>query len=144
MNDLFLFINIIDENSLHEKVFLLGKISEEEKEFLFRNAKIFALSSIYKTEAYAIVQVEALSYGLPIISTKIPGSGVDWVNKDKETGIIVPIRDSLSISKAINSLLNDEELYKKYSENAYNRYSENFTKDKMIEKIIALYNKLLV
>ena len=58
--------------------------------------------------------------------------------------IIVPIRDSLSISKAINSLLNDEELYKKYSENAYNRYSENFTKDKMIEKIIALYNKLLV
>lgn len=137
-------INIIDENSLHEKVFLLGKISEEEKEFLFKNAKIFALSSIYKTEAYAIVQVEALSYGLPIISTKIPGSGVDWVNKDKETGIIVPIRDSLSISKAINSLLNDEELYKKYSENAYNRYSENFTKDKMIEKIIALYNKLLV
>ena len=81
---------------------------------------------------------------MPIISTKIPGSGVDWVNKDKETGIIVPIRDSLSISKAINSLLNDEELYKKYSENAYNRYSENFTKDKMIEKIIALYNKLLV
>lgn len=134
---------IIEENNLQQKVFLIGKITEDEKDFLFRNAKIFALSSIYKTEAYAIVQVEALAYGLPIISTRIAGSGVDWVNQNEITGITVNVKSSLEISEAINFLLTNEDVRKLYSANASKRYKDLFTHHKMIDLITEQYEKVL-
>ncbi|GGE91576.1 rhamnosyl/mannosyltransferase [Chishuiella changwenlii] len=134
---------IIEKHKLKNKVFLIGKINETEKDFFFRIAKIFVLSSIFKTEAYAIVQVEALSYGIPIISTQIHGSGVDWVNVNGITGITVPIMDSKSISNAINNILYDEELYNTYSKNSLERYREFLTRDKMIKETISIYKNIL-
>lgn len=135
---------LIIDNHLQDKVFLVGKISDEEKLFFFQNAKMFILSSIFKTEAYAIVQVEALLHGLPIISTRIKGSGVDWVNQDMVTGIIVPVKDSDSIAKAVNQLIDDDRLSREFSKNALERYENLFTRKKMIDNILKVYKKLLV
>lgn len=137
-----LLLEIIKKEELENKVFLVGKVSEEEKNYLFKNAKLFVLSSIYKTEAYAIVQVEALAYGLPIISTKIEGSGVDFVNQNNVSGLVVPICDSLAISNAIYKILENEELYNSFSTNAMLRYEINFTREKMIKKLLDYYNNL--
>ena len=135
--------DLILSNGLQNKVFLLGRISDAEKEYLFENAKIFALSSIFKTEAFAIVQIEALANGLPVISTKIPGSGVDWVNQNGVTGLTVPVQDSLAIANAINELLNNTEFYHNCSEKARLRYKTHFTRDAMINSFINLYNILV-
>ncbi|WP_426279049.1 glycosyltransferase [Chryseobacterium sp. S-02] len=134
---------IIKNNKLEHKVILPGKITDIEKDFLFKNAKIFALSSIFKTEAYAIVQVEALSYGLPIVSTKIPGSGVDWVNLDNFTGITVEIMNAVELGKAINKIINDKELYTAFSKNALTRYNNELTRDTMIYKTVSIYKDIL-
>lgn len=134
---------IIKENKLEDKVLLPGKITDAEKDFLFKNSKIFALSSIFKTEAYAIVQVEALSYGLPIVSTQIPGSGVDWVNVNGYTGITVPIMNSKIIAESIETMLKDENLYQEFSKNAVKRYNEELTRDIMIKKTIDIYKDIL-
>lgn len=137
-----LLLEIIKREKLENKVFLVGKVSQEEKDYLFKKAKLFVLSSIYKTEAYAIVQVEALAYGLPIVSTKIEGSGVDFVNQNNVSGLVVPICDSLAISNAIYKIIENEELYNSFSENAINRYEINFTRGKMIKKLLKYYNNL--
>jgi len=134
---------IIKDNKLENKVLLPGKITDSEKDFLFKSSKIFVLSSIFKTEAYAIVQVEALSYGLPIVSTKILGSGVDWVNLDNITGITVPIMNSVEIGNAINKILNDEDLHHKFSKNAVLRYKSELTRNHMIEKVVSIYKETL-
>ncbi|MFC7347705.1 glycosyltransferase [Chryseobacterium zhengzhouense] len=134
---------IIKDNKLEHRVLLPGKITDLEKDFLFKKSKIFALSSIFKTEAYAIVQVEALSYGLPIVSTKIPGSGVDWVNQDNITGITVPIKNSVELGEAINKIINDENLYTKFSKNALSRYHSELTRDIMIKKVLSIYNDVI-
>ena len=136
-------LQLIRENDLQNKVYLVGKITDEEKQYLFKHAKLFVLSSIFKTEAYAIVQVEALSFGLPIVSTQIEGSGVSWVNQNNVTGISVPIKDSDSIAFAINKLLNNEKLYNEYSDNALKRYQDLFTRKKMIDRANELYIKVL-
>lgn len=135
-------LNLIKKNNLENKVKLVGKITEEEKHWYFQNSLLFALSSIYKTEAYAIVQVEALAYGLPIVSTQIEGSGVDWVNQDGLTGITVPIMNELEIAKAILRIATDEVLYNTFRNNSLIRYQELFTEKKMIERQIELYEKL--
>ena len=132
----------IEEYNLSTKVFLLGKVTEAEKYWLFKNCDLFALSSVIKTEAYAIVQVEALAYGKPIVSTRIPGSGVDWVNQHNQTGITVPINDAYALSEAITKILKDPELYEQYSSNAYQRYLSKFTNEIMINDLIKYYKSL--
>lgn len=136
-------LNLIESNGLENKVFLVGKVSEKEKDFLFYEAALFVLSSIYKTEAYAIVQVEAMARGLPIVSTRIAGSGVPWVNQHGVTGITVPIKDSNAIANAVCAILQDEALYQEYSTNAMKRYKALFTRDKMIDRLVNIYEKLL-
>lgn len=136
--------SLIIENYLTDKVILLGKVSEYQKVWLFKNCSVFALSSIFKTEAYAIVQVEAMAYGKPIVSTRIEGSGVDWVNLDNYSGITVPIKDPESLGNAVMKILNNPGLYKKFSENALKRYNEMFTYEVMIQKLVASYDQLIM
>jgi len=135
-------VNLIQANGLTNKVKLIGKISDGEKDWLYRHASLFALSSIYKTEAYAIVQVEALAYGMPIVSTQIPGSGVDWVNANGLTGITVPIMNSKALSRAVIDILSHQEKYDQFKSNAVARYHDLFTQDVMIKQLIAYYQNL--
>lgn len=135
-------LNIIKEYALEKKVFLLGKINDLEKEILFATCDVFALSSIYKTEAYAIVQVEAMKYGKPIVSTRIEGSGVDWVNAHNESGLTVPIENAEVLAKAITTILEDKNLYNKLSFGAKARYTENFTDKLMIQSLMSMYKEL--
>jgi glycosyltransferase involved in cell wall biosynthesis len=133
---------IIIDNDLKDKVLLVGKISESEKVWYFKNCMIFALSSIFKTEAYAIVQVEAMAYGKPVVSTEIAGSGVSWVNMNGESGITVPIKDSKAIAEACLEIMTNEVLYNKYAQGALARYNKCFTRDIMINKLIHFYKHI--
>lgn len=71
---------LIEEQGVADKVKLIGFVSNEELPGYFGACDLFCLSSIWKTEAFAIVQVEAMSCGKPVVATKISGSGVSWVN----------------------------------------------------------------
>ena len=132
---------IITEKKLNNKINLVGKIDDYLKDQFFQICDVFVLSSILKTEAFAIVQVEALSYGKPIISTKIEGSGVDWVNNDGETGYIVPIKDPIAISNSIVKLLSNEDL-SKFKLNSKIRFNKKFTKKVMIDNLLKKYTRL--
>lgn len=133
---------LIRQYNLSEKVILLGKVNDAEKYWLFQHCDVFALSSVLKTEAYAIVQVEALAFGKPIVSTRIPGSGVDWVNQHYQTGITVPVNDSPALSEAILTILENPELYATFSAKALARYDTNFTNKIMIDNLIKFYKQL--
>jgi rhamnosyl/mannosyltransferase len=140
MNDLK--SKIIKQN-LTNKVFLLGSLNNLKKNSLYKVCDIFILSSFYKTEAFGIVQIEAMAFGKPVISTNIYGSGVSWVNKNNNTGIIVPIKDSLDISKAILEIAENKFLYTKYSIGSFDRFNEYFKLELMINKTISIYRNLL-
>ncbi len=134
---------LINSENLEKSVFLVGKVTEVEKFWLYEHATAFVLSSIYKTEAYGIVQVEALAFGLPIVSTRIAGSGVDFVNKHNVSGLTVNIADSFEIGQALRQIIDNAKSYQAYSVNARNRYLEYFTQDKMILSVIQQYKLLL-
>lgn len=133
---------MIENNGLSEKVELLGFLSDKDKSAYIGACDVFCISSIIKTEAYAIVQVEAMSCGKPVISTDIPGSGVSWVNKDGVSGLIVSPENSEEISRAVYSLTKDVSLYAKLSLGAKKRYDELFRKEDMIRNIYDIYRKL--
>lgn len=131
------------ENGLQEKIHLLGRISDAELPSYYGACDLYCLSSIMKTEAFAIVQIEAMSCGKPIVATKIPESGVSWVNKDGVSGLNVPIENGEALANAIHGVLSNDVLYQKLSQGAKERFSHLFRKEKMVETCLGIYKKLL-
>lgn len=120
---------------------LIGSVSDEALPGWFRRCKVFVLSSIWRTEAFAIVQVEAMSFGKPVVATRIPGSGVSWVNEDGVSGINVPAGDARALADAIMKICSDDEVYAGFCGRARRRYEDNFSYDRMIEGCLKLYER---
>lgn len=133
---------LILELEVKDKVTLLGFLPDEEVPAYYAVADVFCLSSIWKTEAFAIVQIEAMSCGKPIVSTHIPGSGVSWVNEDGVSGLVVERENPEALAQACIKICKDSVLKQRLSEGSRKRYEEYFTRDKMVEKSLELYKGL--
>ncbi|KGE14161.1 glycosyltransferase [Sphingobacterium deserti] len=134
---------LIVERGLQQKVFLVGYIPDEEIPAYFAAANQFCLPSILKTEAFAIVQIEAMSCGRPVVSTDIPGSGVSWVNQDGESGLIAPIEDANALAEKILQIGEDDERYQRLAAGAKNRYNTCFTRVEMVKVCLGYYQEVL-
>ena len=96
---------------------------------------------IAKSEAFGIVQLEAMACGKPVVSTNIP-TGISFVNEDGKTGTIVPPKDADALAKAINTLLDDPALREKYGKYAKERVKREFTREVMIHRIMEVYRRM--
>ena len=134
--------SLIAQWGLQEKVHLLGRISDEDLPGYFGACHLFCMSSVQKTEAFGIVQLEAMSCSKPVVATTIPHSGVSWVNAHEISGLNVPPCDAKALAKAFTTILEDKELYAKLSKGAFNRYKTLFTKDKNMKSLLDIYQKL--
>ena len=130
---------IILENNLEQKVFLLKKISHHDHLSYLKLCKVFCLPSIDRSEAFGIVLIEAMTFSKPIISTKIKGSGINWVNVDQITGFKVPIKDPKKLSFNLTKIIKDKNNYKKILINSKKRYQKFFTSNLMNKNFYKLY-----
>jgi len=133
----------IKQYQLEDRVELLGRVEDEDLGNYFQACDIFCLPSIAKSEAFGVVQIEAMSFGKPIVATNIKGSGVDWVNEDGVSGLNVPIKDPKALANACKSILADSSTYEQFSINAKSRFQKLFLRDRMGEKTIQLYKSIL-
>jgi glycosyltransferase involved in cell wall biosynthesis len=130
----------IKKLNLKDKVLLLGRV--DNVSVYMENCDLFCLPSISRNEAFGLVLVEALYFGKPLVTTNVEGSGMNYVNKHNETGLIVPPKNSKALAEAINTILSDEKLYEKFSKNALERFKE-FEIDSVVERIIDVYQEVL-
>ena len=133
----------IEDEKLTHKVILLGRLSDEALADYYGACDLFCLSSIWKTEAFGMVQIEAMSCSKPVVATEIPGSGVAWVNKHGYSGLNVSPEDSVAIADAIKYILSDDRIYQTFSSNAKARYEEHFTKPLFLERCRDIYERVL-
>lgn len=127
---------------LENKVILKGPISDEQRATYYGLCDVFCLSSIIKTEAFAIVQVEAMSCATPVVATKIPGSGVSWVNKHGVSGLNAEPANAKNLATAIMDICENEKTHAEFSARARARYYEFFTEQRMIDNCIDIYEDL--
>ena len=118
---------------------LLGYLSDGQAHELFNSCSLFCLPSVMKTEAFGIVQLEAMSCGKPVVATHIPESGVDWVNEDGVSGLNVAPRDPQALARAILAVTSDGEAYGRFCDGARRRFEGMFTYDGMIDKCLKIY-----
>lgn len=134
---------MIDEKGLGNRVKLLGRISDEDLPAYYGACDVYCLSSIQKTEAFAIVQIEAMSCGKPVVSCDIEGSGVPWVNKHGESGLVVAPEDGRALAEAIRRVMDDAATYQSLSAGARQRFEQLFQRQQMITRCMELYRQVL-
>jgi len=88
------------ELNIQDRVTFLGKISDEQLKQCYRQADVFVLPSTQRSEAFGLVQLEAMAYGLPVVNTNLK-SGVPEVSIHKETGLTVPPEDPVQLAEAL-------------------------------------------
>ena len=129
----------IEASGLQDKVVLIGRISEEERNSWFYHAEMFCLPSVIKTEAFGVVLIESMSTGLPLVATNIPGSGTGWVNEHGVSGLNAEINDPKGLADAILGVSAKRE---EFARGARRRWEEWFTSERMIDGCEALYREL--
>lgn len=128
------------ECCVSDKIRFLGSVDDVRP--FYRASSIFVLPSISRAEAFGLVQLEALSAGVPVINTNVE-SGVPEVSVDGVTGITVPPRDPAALARAVNRLLADPPLRRKMGEAGRARVETLFSARLMVERIVNLYQEIL-
>jgi rhamnosyl/mannosyltransferase len=126
----------IQEKNLQERITLTGYLDDADLPAWFGACDCFVLTSTMKTEAFGIVQIEAMSCHKPVVATRIPQSGVAWVNEDGVSGRNVTPEKPAEYAAAIQEVTSNG---KKFGESAYLRFLNRFTREQMILKIKELY-----
>ena len=131
----------IQVKGLVGKVELAGYLPQEDIPSWFEACDVFVLSSVFKTEAFGIVQIEAMSLGKPVVTTLVQGSGMSWVNDHGKSGLNVPPEDPRAMAQALMDVVREKE---KFGEAARKRFQELFTTETMINKVKAIYEAQMV
>jgi glycosyltransferase involved in cell wall biosynthesis len=133
---------LIHECELQNKVHLIDKVDDALIPAFYKAASIFVMPSITHAEAFGIVQLEAMASSKPVINTNIP-SGVPEVSVHGQTGLTVPPKDSDALSKAMNLLLENDDLRIGLGRMARLRVHKEFTAEQMALRTVTLYKDIL-
>jgi len=131
----------VRDRGLTDRVTFAGHVAESTLHHCYERADVFVLPSVEPSEAFGIVQLEAMAYETPVVNTNLP-TGVPWVSQDGETGLTVEPRDSDALADAINTLLADETLRRTYGEQARKRVVATFSREQMLADVESVYQKL--
>jgi glycosyltransferase involved in cell wall biosynthesis len=127
-------------HGLQDRVSILSGVADVAP--YYQAADVFVLASIARSEAFGIVQLEAMACGTPVVNTGLD-SGVPYVSRDGESGLTVPPRQPAALAAAINRLLGDAELRERFGRAARDRVEREFSTETMVSRTLELYRDVL-
>ena len=132
----------VERLSMTHKVIFTGSIPETALAAYFNACDVFCLPSVEQSEAFGLVQLEAMACGKPVVCTQL-NNGVNVVNQAGVTGLAVPVRNATALAEALNKLLNDDTLRSKLGQQAKAHAVNGYSLTAMSNSHLALYHMLL-
>jgi rhamnosyl/mannosyltransferase len=126
-----------------DRVRFVGPLTAASVEAHFALATVFCMPSTVRAEAFGVAALEAMARGLAVVSSRIAGSGLGWLQQDGVTGLQVPPGDPLALAAALQRLLDDAALRQRFGAAGRARWAELFTAETMADQTVALYRRLL-
>lgn len=124
------------------RIRFIGRIPDADLPLYYQACDVFCMPSVAPAEAFGIVQLEAMACGKPVVCCELD-NGVTYVNRDNETGLVVPPRDPGALAAALNRLLVDPGLRQRLGERGRRRARSEFSIDSMVAGTMAVYEKVL-
>ncbi len=126
-----------------DRCHFLGNLSQDQLVGAYHAATSLWFPSMARSEGFGQVQVEAMACGCPVINTFIPHSGVDWVSVNGLSGLTIPVEDSAALVAASMRILNEPGLSEQLAAGGRTRAVAEFSDQKMSQRSIELYARLL-
>lgn len=121
------------------RIVMLGNVPHDELPDLFASADVF-VSPAGGQESFGMVLVEAMSAGVPVVATDIPGYR-EVVRPDAE-GLLVPPGNAIALAVAVRRILLDPKLAERYRRAGRSR-AIGFSWDEVVPRIEAAYERAL-
>jgi len=127
---------VIDLLGIREKIYFAGTASNDELVKLYSGSAAAIVPSVY--EGFGFPAGEAMACGVPVISSD--GGALPEVVGD--AGIVVPARDHAALADAVDTLLNDPKMQKKFSRAGMERVEKMFTWEGAVRQMVDIYSGL--
>lgn len=118
-------LDVIKAEGLQDIVELPGGLYGKQKEQALRESDIFVFPTYYDKEAFPLVNLEAMQWGLPVISS--PEGAIPEMVIDGVTGFIVNPHDIAALAERVLRLVQDPELRQQMGQAGRKRFEEQYT-----------------
>lgn len=125
---------MVQTGGMTQRVHFLGNLSDEALRAAFADCDLFVLPSVANSEAFGLVQLEAMVYGKPVINTAL-ATGVPYVSLDGVTGLTVRPEDPQALAEAIQKLADDPALRITYGNAAKQRVEKEFNETHVVNAV---------
>ena len=125
------------ELGVSNKVHFVGQVTGDDKLSLYRNADAFVLPT--SQENFGLVLIEAMSCGVPVVTTK----GVDiWRDVEASGAAVIVEQDAAAIATTVKNLFADRAALASMSERARPWVFETYAEDRLIGRYENLYRTI--
>lgn len=128
--------NLVNKSGISEKVIFYG-YSNQVTEIL-RESDIFILTSNW--EGFPISTLEAMNYELPVIVSNVGGATEAILHG--VTGFSVEKNDAQALRKFVDILSENHDVRIKMGKDGKNILTNNFSVEKMYQKVLLVYNEV--
>jgi glycosyltransferase involved in cell wall biosynthesis len=129
-------------SGLDDRVLFADYIPDEELIAYYDVCELFTMPSTNRGEAFGLVQLEAMHLGKPVVSTRL-GTGVEFVNVEGKTGLLVAPGDVSALRDAIRHLLAAPELRRSLGDAGRARVASTFSVAQMVQGTLDVYRSIL-
>lgn len=130
----------IEDNLLQDKVEFVGPVFEQEKADLLDSSDIFCFPPV-RAEGQPLVILEAMSCGLPVISTNL--GAIPSLVSDGETGYLVDPEDRISLTDRMVKLIQDPTKRTDMGKRGREKFEGEYTKDRWARQLSELFHEVL-
>jgi len=123
-------------------VIFTGHVDNEQLKVLLNECDMLVLPSVANSEAFGLVQLEAMACSKPVINTSLP-TGVPYVSIHEKTGLTVPPGDAVELGKAMQRLIDHDKERVQMGIHAKARVMECFSLEKMLDSLFDLYQNIV-
>ena len=125
---------LADELGVGDRLLMPGRVGDIAS--IYRRADVVVHPA--RWEGFGLAMLEAMLAGKPVVAAEA-GSAPELV-VDGETGTIVPASDPPGIAAAVNLILGEPDLARRYGTRGLERAKAAFSVEKMVQRTLAVYD----
>jgi mannosyltransferase len=128
----------IEAAGLADRIRFLGELPIEEVPLWYQRISIYVFAS--RVEGFGLTMLEAMSAGDAVVATR--AGAAETVIEDGKTGVLAPINDVDGLAAALEGLMREPQRMAEIGARARARVLEDFSRDREVDEILAVYQRL--
>lgn len=130
---------LFEEKGVKDRLQLPGWVRGADKDRLLREADVFFLPSY--NEGMPMSILDAMGYGLPIVSTNV--GGIPQIIINNKNGLTYKPNDIEGMSDGLKMILLNKETMDKYGKSSIDIVKEKYSLERHIKLLIKIYEEVL-